>query len=54
MNSRKPDDDDGRSMDDNSGKVPVRVIQKALEAITKHNVIITKIAIGFKKVKMKK
>ena len=47
MNSRKPEDDDGLSMDDNRDKVPVRVIQKALEAITKHNIIITKIAVGF-------
>ena len=44
MNLRNPDDDDGRSKNDNSGKVPVRVIQKALEATTNHNVIITKIA----------
>ena len=54
MSERKPDENDGLSSDDDSAKVPVRVIKKALEAITKQNVIITKIAIGLKKIKKKK
>ena len=47
MSTRKPYENDGLSSDDNSATVPVRVIKKALEAITKQNVIITKLAIGF-------
>ena len=47
MSERKPDENDGLSSDDDSAKVPVRVIKKALEVITKQNVIITKLAIGF-------
>ena len=37
------------SPDDDSATVPVRVFNKAIEAITKQNVIITQLAIGFKK-----
>ena len=54
MSPKKLDKNDGMSPDDDSATVSVRVINKAIEAITKQNVIITQLAIGFKKKQRRK
>ena len=51
MNSQKSEANDGLSSEDDSTTVPIRVIRQAIEAISKHNIVITKLAIGFKKSK---